>query len=283
MKLRSLFLTEVRRSFKLNLVLFFCFFTLGFAVTSMLVIQKQLEALFSPVVWDADLVILPKGVSLEGLQRSLLIGQAEDLIPLALFQTLQTQTVHAPLRMLAFIPFKENGQVKLGYEGSTLDFPWVHDESIWRSLELSPRQDLEMYQTEEWGAKVLAGVLVRGPKTALKNLKKLIDRRTIAQAWYVNAEMSDERVRMDQLRHGMKALTGLIVVCLTPGLILAGVIVRDRLQNLLIVLQELGNTRSVKIPLYGFQFALWVVVPGILGWWLAAQGMAPLWLTFLKL
>lgn len=282
MKRTFLFVTEVRRSFKLNMVLFFCFFTLGFAVTSMFVIQTQITALLRPVAWDADMVILPKGVSLDGLYRSLLTGQAEGLIPWALFQTLEAQTQNSPLRILAFIPFKEEARVKLGVEGSTVDFPWRQENSVWKSLESVPRRDLEAYQTAEWGQKVLAGILVRGPQQALENLKTLIDRRTIAQAWYVNAEMSEERLRMAKLRQGLEALTGLIVVCLTPGLILAAVIVKDRLQNLLTVLRELGSHKNIKTPLYVFQFVVAVFLPGVLGW-LAAHGVAPLWWNFLRL
>lgn len=282
MNIRHLFLTESKRSFKLFAVMAFCFFVLGFAVTSMLVIQKQMQALLNPISWDADMVILPKGVSLDGLHRSLITGNAEGLIPLALFQTLESQAYNSPLKVLAFTPYREDGQVKVGLEGSTIDFPWQEENSVWKSLKTTPRKDLEQYQTQEWGQKVLAGVLARGPKIALESLKTLIDRRTIAQAWYVNSEMSDDVLRVAQLRRGMEALTGLIVLCLAPGLVLSTVIVRERLKNLLTVIQELGVTRDVRGPLYSLQFLAWVLVPTAVGLALALS-LAPVWLSFLTL
>jgi hypothetical protein len=269
----KIFFTECRRSLKLNLVLFFSLVLLGFTLSSMLIVKKQIEALVRPVNWDADIIILPKGVSLDGLHRSLLTGKAEGLIPLALFETLEKQAASSPLQVLGFIPYAADSKVKIGIEGARSEFPF-RDGAIWNAHEITARKDLEIYNTPEWGPRTLGGILARGPKVALESLKNLIDRKTIAQAWYVNSEMSDDAIRAGRLREGLDVLTLLIGLSLAPGLILSALLVRARFRSIFVVLNELGLRKNILINTLVLQGLVFLVTPLVVGilisYWIAS-------------
>ena len=280
--IKKIFLIEARRSFKITLTLILCSFLSGFTFSSALELKNYIQTLFVPVSWGAGLVITPKGVSLEGLHRSLIHGEPEGLIPSALFETLQSQISeeqqlrHLPapsLKVLGFLPYKKDGKTNIAFLGdkdayfSNLKLP-----SIWSSFSFEPwaTQSAEFinragYQTPEWGSKVLMGILAQGEALPLQKLKELIDRKTIAHGMVVTPGQTEADHRMQELGRSLYALVGLIALCLIPGFFLSLVILRERRSTINNVMEELGWMRLRQIQLFTLQSFALVVVPLILG------------------
>ncbi len=278
----KILLIEFRRSLKIAFTLILCSLLSGFTLSATLGLKKYIETLFVPVAWGAGLVIVPKGVSLEGLHRSLIHGEPEGLIPTALFETLQGQINdekilrHLPapsLKVLGFIPYKKDGNTNLAFLGDKeAYFSTINEPSIWNQFPFQPwaSQSLEFtsragYQTPEWGTKVLMGILAQGEPGPLQKLKELIDRKTIAQGMLVSPGQTDEDHRVDQLGKSLYALVALIVFCLIPGLFLSIVIMQERRLLIFTVMQELGWTSQRQIQLFAFQLLALVLAPGVLG------------------
>jgi len=283
----SLFFTEVRRSLRVTLALVLCALLSGLTGYSALTAKRYIETIFKPVTWNADLMILPKGVTPEGLQRSLLSGEPEGLLPLALFETLQAQVnqemlqKHLPapaLRVLGFVPFRSAGHTQVAFVGDREAYFAEQTYSIWRDYSWNKWTDVQSdlaarpgYQTPEWKDKVLMGVLARGEPGPIASLKNLIDRRTVAQGVLVRPGDSDMDHRLAQLDQGLWAVVGLIFVCLLPGLVLALIVLGERRKRVLIVMHELGFTSAQRLQLLLFQVLFLILAPAGLGvlaaWW----------------
>lgn len=277
-----IFFVELRRSLKITFTLILCSLLLGFTLSSALQLKKYMETLFVPVSWGAGLVVVPKGISLEGLHRSLIHGEPEGLIPMALFETLQGQINdekflrHLPvpsLKILGFIPYKKASRTNLAFVGDKdAYFSNLNGPSIWNQFSFEPwtAQSSEFvsragYQTPEWGNRVLMGILAQGEPGPLQKLKELIDRKTIAQGMIVRPGETEEDHRMDQLGKSLYALVILIGFCLLPGLLLSILILQERRSIIYTVMQELGWSSRRQFQFFILQILALVFSPAMLG------------------
>ena len=277
-----IFFIEFKRSLKITLTLILCSLLFGFTFSSAFKLKKYIETLFVPVSWGAGLIIVPKGVSLEGLHRSLIHGEPEGLIPMALFETLEGQIndeknlrhLSVPsLKVLGIIPFKNESKTNLAFIGDqNAYFSTIHEPSIWNQFSFKPwatqSSDLANragYQTPEWGHRVLMGILAQGEPGPLQKLKELIDRKTIAQALLANPGQTDADHRIDQLGKSLYVLVTLIAFCLLPGLFLSILILRERRSKIYTVMQELGWTSTRQLQLFTLQLLVLVLGPLMMG------------------
>ncbi len=279
----KIFFIEAKRSLKMTLTLILCSILFGFTLTSMLGLKNYIEALFTPVQWGANLVIAPKGVSLEGIHRSVLRGEPEGLIPIALFETLQSQILeeqalrHRPspsLKVLGLIPYQDHdGKIQVAYLGDKESFFSASpDPSLWNQISFKPWVSTSSeflnrpgYQTPEWGSRVLMGILAKGDSGPIERLKELIDRKTIAQGFRVTVGQTDADHRVDQLGKSLYALVALISGCLIPGLFLAMLILRERRFLIFDVMNELGWKSTSSTQLMLLQSLFLILGPAILG------------------
>lgn len=82
----------------------------------MVLLSSHLRQVFDSPAWNADLVILPKGVTPEGAIQSVLVGKPAALIPHALFETLSQQSRGSSVKHLGFIPFEdENSKIGVAF------------------------------------------------------------------------------------------------------------------------------------------------------------------------
>lgn len=294
-----IFLIECRRNLRLSLALMIGSALIGFTAFSALNVKRYIHRIFVPVKWQADLILLPKGVTPEGVQRSLLHGQPEGLMPLTLLETLQAQVnqevmqkrlSRPPFVALGFIPFRDReGKTQVAYvgdrdayfagaEGDTVwaRYPWVKWDEV--KTDLASR---EGYFTPEWSGKVLMGVLVRGDAGPIERLKELIDRRTVAQGVRVKAGASDLELRVNELNRALAVLMALIFLCLLPGLGLAILLLGERRRAVLEVLREIGFAGPWRARLVTLQIVFLIVVPILIG--AATAGLTAPWtLNLLK-
>lgn len=294
-----IFLTEARRSFKITLTLILCSFLSGFTLSSGWKLKTYIENLFIPVSWNANLIVLPKSVDLEGLHRSLLHSPPEGLIPMALFETLQGQIqqekiqyhlAEPSLKILGFIPFEDaSGKIHLAYSGDKeAYFANSPTDSIWNQFSFDPwtSHDSELaarpgYQTPEWGSKTLMGILAKGEPGPIEKLKELIDRKTIGQGVRVTPGLTNEDQRLHQLGKSLYALVALIGICLIPGLFLSMIVLLERRRVIFTVLKELGEKPSHSLRLTLLQSLFLILLPMVLGLFLGLS-LAPLIESLLK-
>lgn len=287
----SFFVTEFRRTFQVcTALILFCFIA-GFIFFSSVEMSDYLTHLFEDINIGVDMIILPKGITPESMQKSLVNGQPEALMPTALFETLQKQIedevshknlAKAPLSVLAVLPFhNEQGKIEIAKVGDE-NFIRDLDKTVWANYKFknltevkNQLQPQSVYATEEWGDKTIFSILASGNKEALGNLKKLIDRRTIAQAYFLDPGRSDNALKLQKLKMGLQALTGIILISLLLGIIISFQKLHIQRKFIFQTFDEMKKSQQIKFSFYMFQLLLLLIVPVFLGV-MASQFVLPL-------
>lgn len=273
----SILLTEFRRSFKNSLISFLLCLTLGFTVVVSFNFKTYLEKLFTPLQWGASVLILPKGLNPDAAYKNVLDGEPAGLLPEALYETLKAQIrdeqvkhglTESPLEFIAFVPFKKDGVVTLGALDfdHAKDFFTKHDSLLkpfplvdWRAAKSNLNQP-EKYQTAEWKDKTFFAALANGSAEYLSQLMTLINRRTVAEAFYVDNQKSDTAVKLASLETGLKFLTGFVLGLAFLGLLLSFEMQATQRKQIYQVLNELKVEKSIQTNFYiGQVFALGLV------------------------
>lgn len=266
--------TEIRRDLHNAVSTFIFSLFLGFILFFVSGVSTYLNKVFEPPKWNADLLILPKGISPEAAVMDFARGLPDGLIPLALFKTLLQQSAGSSVKVLGFIPYKDSdGKAEVALTDSGLkDFLDLKDKSLWSEINLTnldlkrPQfQPAENYQTPEWHDQVLMGILAKGNSTEIAGLKNLIDRKTIAQAFYVDSEKSEMHAKLMQLKTGLYLCTGFVFFSTLLGLLLALKNMMAKRQTLELVLKELKFKPAILAKITLIQIVLFFVFPVALG------------------
>ena len=276
-----IFLTELRRTTGTCVSLFLLCTLSGFVIASSFYLSEYLANLFQDVNLGVDMVLLPKGITPETMQKSLINGEPEALMPLALFETLQKQIseemgrknlADPSLRIMGILPYHAaSGAVEIATIGDQNIIRNL-SSTIWQSYPQKNLNDVqsllipkEKYSTDEWKDKTLFAVLVTGAKDVTASLKQLIDRRTIAQAYYLNPNETATAAKLKKLNSGLEYLAGIILLSAILGMWISFQKLAIQRKIILQSLQELQLNPKIKYELYLFQLLVLVFVPVILG------------------
>lgn len=281
----KIFLVELRRTWVTCSALFLLCFLSGAVFLTSINLSKYLASLFQEVNVGVDMIILPKAITPESMQKSLIKGQPEALMPVSLFETLQNQAVsetqrkslnEPPVQLLAIVPFKnEQGLAAVAKIG---DVSMIRnkDKTSWAPFEFKEldavKQQLtpkNLYYTDEWKDKTIFGILVNAEPEVLARLKLLIDRRTIAQAYILTPGHSDTHQKLEKLKSGLLYLTEVIVFSILIGIIISFQKLHVQRDIIFRCLKELGHKRNLEIKFYLLQIGFLIVLPLILGMSLA--------------
>lgn len=274
-------LTEFFRDFHNSVSTILFSVIVGFIICFVVDTSSYLNKIFASPRWNIDMLILPKGITPEHAAVSITKGTADGLIPLALFTTLsqQIQSSHdqntgASLKILGFIPYiNSQGSSEVAVTDNELkNFQGINQNSFWANFtftdlklkrqEFQPSSD---YRTPEWGDQVLMGIIANGDPTELNNLKNLIDRKTIAQAFYVGSENSDTHLKLIKLEKGLFITTGFIFISTILGLLLALKNMKNKMSILELVLSELKYNKFIIKKVKFLQVLLVIILPILLG------------------
>lgn len=278
-----LFATEFKRSFKNSLITIILCLTLGFILITSVNFKNYLEFIFTPEPWGAGLIILPKGSTPESARKNILAGKPDGLIPQALYETLLTQIADEQkkqgsgkfsIQLMAFVPFNAKADqpaigaldlnaAKIFFESNKSFLSHLPLED-WNTKKLDYVYD-ENYHTAEWGQKTLFAILANGSEEHLKQLSVLINRRTVAEAFYVDDAHSDSFMKLTKLKSSLTFLTGLILLLTGLGLLLSFEILNANRKNISLILKELKITDSTKIKFYLLQILFLTIVPTSVG------------------
>ncbi len=274
-------MTELRRTTGTCASLFLLCALSGFVLASSFDLSKYLANLFQDVNLGVDMILLPKGITPETMQKSLINGEPEALMPLALFETLQKQILEemgrknldaVPLRIMGILPYHAaSGAVEIATIGDQ-DIIRNLNTTMWQQYPMKNLNDVqsllipkEKYSTDEWKDKTLFAVLVVGAKDVIASLKQLIDRRTIAQAYYLNPNETTTAAKLKKLNSGLRYLAGIILLSVILGMWISFQKLAIQRKIIFQSLQELQVNPKIKYELYLYQVLVLVFVPITLG------------------
>lgn len=281
-----LFKTEFKRSLKSCCAALFLSLMLGLILSTAFNFKDYLNSLFKPINWAADLIILPKGLTVQQAHQDILQGQPSGLLPQALYQTLKSQiqqesnSLQSPtIQIAAIVPYKMNDQkpdvALFDYEQSKSFF--ISNSNIFDTYQLKDWQEVQsqvgdksFYRTDEWKDKTIFLILAKGPAQPIENLRQLINRRTVAEAFYVNQEKADDQNRLSNLKFGLNTLISFILLLTLTGLALSFEILRMQHKKIQLVLTELKMKKIIFIRFLVLQFLFLVVTPAALGFFAGA-------------
>lgn len=153
--------------------------------------SQQILQMTSLGDWNAELVILPKGLSLLDLQEEITSGISRSFLPEAIFDTTVSLT-NGQMVLGAVLALQEQGEPFLLQKGEALGLV-----SETTSTRARPWREQTTYSTPEWGSHVISAFFAKGSRADLVRLKELVDRKTVGQALWVSAEK--KRMRASRL------------------------------------------------------------------------------------
>ncbi|MGZ3803209.1 MAG: hypothetical protein ACXVB4_03295 [Pseudobdellovibrionaceae bacterium] len=230
-------------------------FFLGFGYESF----KKIEAFGSIDQWDADIVVLPKGITLADLKTEILSGQTTAFLPEALFKTTQ-EMAKGQFQLGAILSLRENDKPVLFQEGESLGITWLKDQ-----INIVSAHEQSIYSTPEWGHKVLSAFFASGPHIMMKNFKDLIDRKSVGQAFWVNEAREKAQALHRQFFSALTTVGAIILLLALGTFLLLFRWLRDRVGNTFEILDELGFERQVKAKILLSIFTSFLVVPFLIG------------------
>ncbi len=275
--------TEFYRDLHNSLSTIFFSLILGFILSFGLTLSSYLSRIFESPHWSVDMLILPKGITPEIAVSNFVKGSPDGLIPLALYNTLSIQIQNAPgsLKILGFLPYlnaEEKPEIAVT-DPDLKDFAQLKQSAVWshysltdlnlKRAELSSREN---YRTPEWGDQVLMGVMATGSTQELTSLKNLIDRKTIAQAFFVGAENNDTYNKLTQLKRGLFLIMLFIFVSSLLGFWLALKNMNQKRSSIELVLKELKYNKTLLLKIKSIQLFMTIVFPILIGFMLSKFG-----------
>lgn len=221
---------------------------------------KKIALLSTHETWNTDLVILPKGISLEDFRKEILSGQTQALLPEAMFNT-TVELAQSQFKLGAILPLRDAQQKPMILvKGDHLGLSWL--PPLITQQNWAPQT---AYQTPEWGTHVIAGFFASGPENMMKNLKDLIDRKTVGQAyWIKEQEAKDQELQM-QLFAALKQFTLLAGTLGILGFLSLLSWLYSRLKESFLVLREIGISHSLCRGVFLCLVSLFIALPISLG------------------
>lgn len=251
-------LTELRQNKKLATALAAVALLLGVSLHLMVIADTAIKNLVNPVRWGADLAILPKGVTLPMLASELRTNKIENFLPEALFHTTVGMT-QGRLRMTAVLPGNDDGHVIV----RTLGDPSVNFAG-W-GLDLREWAEQSEHGTKEWDHKVIAAAFASGSSADLAQLKEVIDRKTVAQAVWVDSAQKAELSLQGNLSDLAILLDSLLLSALGLSLALAGFLFHQRHRETQRCLIDLGWSKGRRRNLQLVLLVTLLIFPMVIG------------------
>lgn len=259
--------TELKQSQKYFLFIFLISFILGSGLSLAQKAHQKISDLTAEDVWSADLAVLPKGISLIDFKKEIQQGQAVAFLPEVLFDTF-TSMGKDRFQVTAFLPLTDNRGTRVLVKGDEA----THVNTWLKSIQkFSTWETQQIYETPEWGRKVIAGFLISGPPAMMTNLKEMIDRKTVAQGILIHDQIAHDQTVRDQLEQALGLYAGILILLALFSLGLVFMWLKNRLAKSLFVFHEIGFSKSISGRLMIILFLFFVLSPVLIGFFLTAQ------------
>lgn len=225
--------------------------------------QKKISSLVTVEQWNADLVVLPKGIGLEDFRKELQTGQTTAFLPEAMYLSTVALS-EGQFQTRALLAIRENGGSEILTQGdASLGPTWLGLPTTTRPA-VAPWREQNIYFTPEWKNKLISGFFAAGSPLAMKNLKDLIDRKTVGQAWLIEEQQRRDLTNQATLQNSLEIFS-LVVIGLFSLCFLSLIFwLRSRLINTARVLHEIGHPSYCIYTVLGLLFLCFSGLPLIL-------------------
>ena len=239
---------------------------LGIGVRLGILAERRVSELTTGVGWNADLVVLPKGISLADLKEELLTHQTRAFLPEALFDT-TLEMAKGQFRATAVIAITDESGPHLFVKNSDeiIGLGWIKESAFIKNWQVQSK-----YSTPEWSNKVIAAFFASGPRIAMNKLKELIDKRTVGQAILIKDQLIHDEDTQKQVRNAMLVYSALLFALILLSFTSLLFWLKVRISNSMQVFKELGFPNSVTFVVLGGLFLLSVLVPVCVGFWISS-------------
>jgi hypothetical protein len=161
----------------------------------------------------------------------------------------------------AVLPITEGAHSIVLHKGADfVGVAWLQGKLL-----IKPWQIQNQYQTAEWGGKVLAGFFAQGPFVAMQSLKELIDRKTIAQAFWISEQLDKDKLLQQELYMIMNQVGFVFFILVGISSFLLIYILKARLRQSFGVYNELGIAKFREYQLILGLSLITIIVPFIFG------------------
>ena len=260
-KLGWLIKTEISQGRTYFALLLLITFILGSGLSLMLQAERRISEISSEESWNADLAVVPKGISLIDFKKELLEGHSTALLPEALFDTtLSLSKGQMQATAMLALTDGQGSRVMVRGDIENTGTSWLKTKQ-----KVSEWQPQAIYQTPEWGHKVLTGFFVRGSMVAMESLKELIDRKTVAQAILIRQQMQNDAETRIQLQKALSIYSAVLLSSFMLSVALIYLWLKSRISISLKIFNELGFSKSTTQQFILGLFGLFVVLPFVVG------------------
>lgn len=215
----------------------------------------RINQMFTMTDWNADLAIVPKGISLSDLKVELQTGKSDSLLPLAIYET-TSDLAKGQFKLSAALATSQNSKPLVMFLGErSLGMKWLPNEQV---KLYEPQSE---YSTAEWGTKVISAFFASGSLAQMQSLKDLVDRRTVAQALWVDKQTKKDFELQKQLQDSLYMVVFILLILFGFGFLSSGRWLIERLKESFVVLTELGFTKKEKAQILAALFCLALLLP----------------------
>lgn len=240
---------------------------LGISFCYMLKAHQQIASLTIHENWNADLVILPKGITLNDFREELLTATTSAFLPEAMFDTTMGLAENK-FSLTAVLALTDNkgSRVLTKSNFNPIGISWLNNRQ-----NILPWQEQNTYSTTEWGYKVISGFFASGPEVMMKNLKDLVDKKTVGQAIYIKTQQAHDEKIQAALQSALATYGGLMALLACVALTSLLFWLKSRLQNSFSVFQEIGFSASVQRQVLITLASTTCLLPLLLGIFVGSQ------------
>ena len=228
----------------------------GFTINLGFKAQQRVASLAVKEVWNADLVILPKGLSLEDLRQELLSGSSKSFLPEAIFDTTFSMAQNQ-FRLGAVLALPGDGVLT---RGDKIGIQWLDGRQ-----KIGDWKEQNIYRTAEWGNKVISAFFASGPEGAMKSLKDLIDRKTVAQAIWIKEQTERDQAVQKELLAALWTVSFVFLILIVLLTMLSWFWLKIRLSNSFKVFSEIGITTSIEFKIISCIVFIFILIPIVVG------------------
>lgn len=220
---------------------------------------QKVSQLVKPVEWSADLVIMPKGLTLQGLAQEILEAKTTHFLPLALFDT-TIGLVEDRVQLSALLVRSRNGKPLVQFKGvDGLGWNWARPD-----VEVIPWEEQKEYTNPDWGNQVITAFFAKGSMADLNHLKEIIDRKTVAQSFWIQDIVKSSIDFQNQVMSSLVKVSLVFIVMLLVGFSVSGLWFLEQYFETQRVLSEIGFTKKDLLNLKIYLILI-VFAPSVLG------------------
>ncbi len=216
---------------------------------------EKIESLTVHERWNADVIVLPKGLNVADLKQEIISGKPTRFLPSALYDS--TKALIKDRFLLSMIlPVTVGTQSQVLQQGDKIGLSWLDP-----SIPVVPWREQITFQNQEWGTQVAAALLASGPPDVMKSFQELIDRKTIGQAFIVHDELVKNEVQHANMFFYLRVISILILFLFLSIIFLLIHLLKQRLKNVYQILHTHGFAKSIRFSLVLILGLCFVAIP----------------------